>query len=132
MTSAPAEQRPTATPRRRGQILDAIERWVEKEVRPIARKFDQADEYPHEIVEQMKELGLFGATIGEEYGGLGLSASTYARIVIADLAGLDGADRHLQLAPDHGRLRRSATAPRSRSALPAALRHAASCAAASA
>jgi alkylation response protein AidB-like acyl-CoA dehydrogenase len=62
-------------------ILDAIERWVDKEVRPIARHFDHADEYPAALVEQMKELGLFGATIGKEYGGLGLSASTYARIV---------------------------------------------------
>ena len=63
------------------EVLDAIERWVEKEVRPIARRFDQADEYPAELVEQMKALGLFGATIDPEYGGLGLSASTYARIV---------------------------------------------------
>ncbi len=63
------------------QILDAIERWVEGEVRPIAREFDQADRYPEELVEQMKELGLFGATISTEYGGLGLSASIYAQIV---------------------------------------------------
>jgi alkylation response protein AidB-like acyl-CoA dehydrogenase len=63
-------------------ILDAVEVWAEKELRPVARKFDLADEYPHEIVEQMKELGLFGATIGTEYGGLGLSAWTYAQIVI--------------------------------------------------
>jgi alkylation response protein AidB-like acyl-CoA dehydrogenase len=63
------------------QVLDTIDRWVEKEVRPIARKFDQADEYPVELVEQMKELGLFGATIGPQWGGLGLSASTYARVV---------------------------------------------------
>ena len=63
------------------QILDTIDRWVEKEVKPIARKFDQADEYPHDLVEQMKELGLFGATIAPEYGGLGLSATTYATVV---------------------------------------------------
>ena len=63
-------------------ILESIERWVEKEVRPIARKFDQADEYPHALVERMKELGLFGATIGQAWGGMGLSASTYAKIVI--------------------------------------------------
>jgi alkylation response protein AidB-like acyl-CoA dehydrogenase len=63
-------------------FVDAVESWAEKELRPVARKFDQADEYPHEIVEQMKELGLFGATIGEEYGGLGLSAWTYAQIVV--------------------------------------------------
>jgi butyryl-CoA dehydrogenase len=64
-------------------ILDSIERWVEGEVRPIAKHYDHADEYPHELVEQMKELGLFGATISEEYGGLGLTASTYAQIVTA-------------------------------------------------
>jgi alkylation response protein AidB-like acyl-CoA dehydrogenase len=62
--------------------VDAVEIWVEKELRPVARKFDLADEYPHEIVEQMKHLGLFGATISTEYGGLGLSAWTYAQIVI--------------------------------------------------
>jgi alkylation response protein AidB-like acyl-CoA dehydrogenase len=64
------------------EFVDAIETWVEKELRPVARKYDLEDEYPHAIVEQMKELGLFGATIGEEYGGLGLSAWTYAQIVI--------------------------------------------------
>ena len=63
-------------------ILDVIDKWVEAEVRPIAREHDQADTYPHELVEQMKELGLFGAIISPEYGGLGLPASTYAKIVI--------------------------------------------------
>lgn len=63
-------------------FVDAVEAWAEKELRPVARKYDLADEYPLEIVEQMKELGLFGATIGEEWGGLGLSAWTYAQIVI--------------------------------------------------
>lgn len=63
-------------------ILDSIDVWVEKEVRPIAKRFDHADEYPHELVEQMKALGLFGATISQDYGGLGLSAGTYAKIVI--------------------------------------------------
>ncbi len=63
-------------------FVDAVEQWVEKELKPVAKKYDLADEYPHDIVEQMKELGLFGATISEEYGGLGLSAWTYAQIVI--------------------------------------------------
>ena len=63
-------------------ILEAIERWTERELRPVAKKFDHGDEYPEHIVEQMKELGLFGATILPEYGGLGLSASTYARLVM--------------------------------------------------
>ena len=64
------------------EILDSIERWAERELRPVARKFDHADEYPEDIVEQMKGLGLFGATIAPEFGGLGLSASTYARLVM--------------------------------------------------
>ncbi len=63
------------------QILATIDKWVEQELRPIAKEFDQADEYPSELVEQMKQLGLFGATISEQYGGLGLSATTYAKIV---------------------------------------------------
>ena len=65
------------------EILEAVERWAERELRPVAKRFDHADEYPAEIVEQMKELGLFGATIQPEYGGLGLSASTYARVVMS-------------------------------------------------
>ena len=63
------------------QILATIDKWVENELRPIAKEYDQADEYPSDLVEQMKALGLFGATISETYGGLGLSASTYAKIV---------------------------------------------------
>ena len=63
----------SSKPQDDAEILDAIEQWAEKELRPVARKFDHADEYPHEIVEQMKSLGLFGATIGEAYGGLALS-----------------------------------------------------------
>lgn len=63
------------------QILDAIRKWRDRDVRPHVLRLEHADEYPHEMVEQMKELGLFGATISQEYGGLGLSASTYAKIV---------------------------------------------------
>ncbi|NJD31377.1 MAG: acyl-CoA dehydrogenase [Gammaproteobacteria bacterium] len=81
MSTELTQRRATASPDEEAQVLDTIERWVEKDVRPIARKYDQADEYPHELVEQMKELGLFGATIGQEWGGLGLSATTYARLV---------------------------------------------------
>lgn len=63
-------------------ILDGIDVWVEREVRPIAMKFDLADEYPHDLVESMKEMGLFGATISQEHGGLGLSAWQYAQIIM--------------------------------------------------
>lgn len=64
-------------------ILDSVRRWLERDVAPHAHDLEQADEYPYAMVEQMKELGLFGATIAPEYGGLGLAASTYARIVAA-------------------------------------------------
>ena len=62
-------------------MLDAIDRFLEREVRPVAHELEASDTYPREIVEHMKSLGLFGATISPQYGGLGLSASTYARIV---------------------------------------------------
>ncbi|MEM7077926.1 MAG: acyl-CoA dehydrogenase family protein [Pseudomonadota bacterium] len=62
-------------------ILDTVDKFLERDVRPSAKALELADEYPHEIVEKMKALGLFGATISERYGGLGLSASTYAAIV---------------------------------------------------
>ena len=64
------------------ELLAAIDRWVEREVRPIVKAYDHADRYPHELVEQMKQMGLFGATISPEYGGLGLSAATYAQMVM--------------------------------------------------
>src|SRR5437879_265057 len=65
------------------QILDTIGRWVERDLRPIVREYDHADRYPAGVVEQMKELGLFGATVSAEYGGLGLPAVTYAKIIMS-------------------------------------------------
>jgi alkylation response protein AidB-like acyl-CoA dehydrogenase len=62
-------------------LLDSIDRWLVKKVAPVADRFEQADEYPHELVADMCEMGLFGALIDPEYGGLGLSARTYTRIV---------------------------------------------------
>ena len=62
-------------------ILDAIEKWIEQKVKPVTMQLEHDDEYPEELVEDMKELGLFGALIDPQWGGLGLSATTYARIV---------------------------------------------------
>lgn len=62
-------------------ILDTIDKFVDNEVRPLARDMDLADEYPHALVETMKELGLFGATIGEAWGGMALPARLYSQIV---------------------------------------------------
>jgi len=61
-------------------ILDAVDKFLIK-IKPSVRQLEADDEYPEEIVEQMKEMGLFGAVIDQEYGGLGLSVSTYAKIV---------------------------------------------------
>lgn len=62
-------------------FLDAIDRWIEREVRPVVMYHDHNDIWPAQLVEQMKEMGLFGATIAQEYGGLGLPATTYAKII---------------------------------------------------
>ncbi len=62
-------------------IVDTVRKFVEKEVKPIASGLEHADEYPHALVERLKELGLFGATIPEEYGGMGLDLVTYALVV---------------------------------------------------
>ena len=64
-----------------GVILDSIGKWLEREVKPHVMEMERGDIYPREMVEQMKALGLFGATISERHGGLGLSASTYGKIV---------------------------------------------------
>jgi alkylation response protein AidB-like acyl-CoA dehydrogenase len=63
------------------EILDAIDRWLERGVAPHVMKLEHDDVWPAEMVKQMQELGLFGATIGTEYGGLGLPAALYAQIV---------------------------------------------------
>ncbi len=62
-------------------ILVAVEKFLEKDVRPHVRHFESNDLYPEEIVEKMKALGLFGCMIASEYGGLGLTSLTYAKIV---------------------------------------------------
>ncbi|MDI6028482.1 acyl-CoA dehydrogenase family protein [Corticibacterium sp. UT-5YL-CI-8] len=62
-------------------ILDMLDRFLDTEVVPHVRKLENDDIYPAEIVEKMKAMGLFGCTISEDYGGLGLPTTTYARIV---------------------------------------------------
>ena len=63
------------------QILKTVRDFVAREVMPVAHDMEHDDIYPHDLVEQMKQLGLFGVIIPEEYGGLGLSFTTYALIV---------------------------------------------------
>ena len=62
-------------------ILDAIHTFVEKEIIPVANELEHADQYPQAIVDGLKELGVFGLMIPEEYGGLGESLLTYALVV---------------------------------------------------
>jgi alkylation response protein AidB-like acyl-CoA dehydrogenase len=64
-------------------LLEVLERWLAVEVVPKVLELEHADQYPHAMVEQMREFGLFGATIPEEYGGLGLGAAAYVRVVEA-------------------------------------------------
>jgi alkylation response protein AidB-like acyl-CoA dehydrogenase len=63
------------------EILSAIDRWLEREVAPHAAKLEHDDVWPAQMVEGMKKLGLFGATISPDYGGLGLPAGVYTQIV---------------------------------------------------
>ena len=63
------------------EFLAAIERWLEREVAPHAAKLEHDDVWPAGMVESMAKLGLFGATIGTRYGGLGLPAGVYTRLV---------------------------------------------------
>src|SRR5512132_3578321 len=62
-------------------IVEMVRNFVDKEIIPVAEEFDHEDKFPEAVVEQMKELGLFGVTIPEEYGGMGLDLTTYAMIV---------------------------------------------------
>ncbi len=62
-------------------ILATVHDFVEKEIIPVATELEHADTYPEQIVEGMRQLGLFGLTIPEEYGGLGESLLTYALVV---------------------------------------------------
>ncbi|WP_028063841.1 acyl-CoA dehydrogenase family protein, partial [Solirubrobacter soli] len=62
-------------------ILEMVRQFVDEQVLPRAEHYDAVDEFPEPIVAQMRELGLFGVTIPEEFGGMGLDLTTYAMIV---------------------------------------------------
>src|SRR4029453_6725221 len=83
-------------------LLDAIDRWLERQVKPVVKENDHADRWPAEIVAQMRDMGLFGATVGVAYGGLGLPATTYpqnVKRVSAVWVGVPGIfNSHLMLA----------------------------------
>src|ERR1700753_857958 len=62
-------------------ICEMVRQFADEQIIPNAEHYDHEDAFPEPIVEQMKELGLFGVTIPEEYGGMGLDLTTYAMIV---------------------------------------------------
>ena len=59
----------------RSQITDLVREFVRRDVEPVASRYDHEDIYPAELVDTMQEMGLFGITIPEEYGGLGLGST---------------------------------------------------------
>ena len=71
----------TSTPEEaRTQIVNMVREFVRRDVEPVAAQLDRDDETPHELINTMKELGLFGITVPEEYGGMGLDYTTFAMI----------------------------------------------------
>ena len=85
------------------EIIATVRQFVEKEVIPNAPELERADTYPQEIVDQMREMGLFGLMIPQEYGGLGESLLTYALCVEELAPRLDERFRRTQH-PFHRRL----------------------------
>ncbi len=80
--AALSDQIRTIDPDDERAFMEAIDVWLEREVIPVIQHHDHGDIWPEKLVDQMAEMGLFGATIGQEYGGLGLPATTYAKIVM--------------------------------------------------
>ena len=71
----------TTTPEEaRTQIINMVRDFVRREVEPVAEKLDREDIVPLDLIDKMKDLGLFGITIPEEYGGLGLDYTTFASV----------------------------------------------------
>src|ERR1700754_2510541 len=68
-------------PETRREMIETVRRYVAREVIPVATEMEHADAYPEKIVADMRELGLFGVTIPEEYGGLGLDLLTYIGVI---------------------------------------------------
>lgn len=71
----------TQTPEEaRSQIVNLVKDFARREVEPVAAELDREDTVPHDLIDRMKELGLFGITVPEEYGGMGLDYTTFAMV----------------------------------------------------
>ena len=90
-------------------LLDAIDAWVEKSVKPIAREYDHEDKYPASLVEEMKELVeslIFSSEQRDHRHAVRWPWPTGEHVLKdrhQDFIGVDGADGHFQFAPHHGR-----------------------------
>ena len=71
----------TAFSEERQMIIAEVRRFVEREVIPVAHELEQSDSYPGELIDKLKQLGVFSATIPEQYGGLGFDFATYVQVV---------------------------------------------------
>jgi alkylation response protein AidB-like acyl-CoA dehydrogenase len=76
-----ADASPTTSDDVRLEIIETVRRFVAREVTPVASPLEHEDRFPAEIVEKMRSLGLFGVTIPESYGGLGLDLLTYVGVI---------------------------------------------------
>ena len=63
-------------------IIDTVNKFLERDVKPFVKEFESEDKYPQLIADKMADLGLFGATISPQYGGLGLSAVTNRKEIL--------------------------------------------------
>lgn len=70
----------STTSETRSQIVNLVRDFVQREVEPVASRYDNEDIYPQELVDKMADMGLFGIMIPEEYGGLGLDYTTFATV----------------------------------------------------
>jgi len=75
------DARDTALSEERQMIIAEVRRFVEREVIPVAHELEQSDSYPYELIDKLKQLGVFSATIPEQYGGLGFDFATYVQVV---------------------------------------------------
>ncbi len=71
---------PPTPPEVRSQVVSLVREFVRRDVGPVAARHDEEDSYPFDLVEKMREMGLFGISIPEEYGGMGLDHTTFALI----------------------------------------------------
>jgi alkylation response protein AidB-like acyl-CoA dehydrogenase len=76
-----SDAQPGTDPEVRREIIETVRRFVAREVIPVASEFEHADRFPADIVAQMREMGLFGITIPEAHGGLGLDLLTYIGVI---------------------------------------------------